>query len=1125
MHASRPPYLFRGLCRGLALLCLALSLSCATYRSEVLSARVLPERVIYESEREEVPGTRRSSLRARLVMDGTQERLVLEEVVVADFATDRKVITRRAEVRQATVRSDMLSVNDSYHRYWAFPHSSAYIASNDDVALGVVSYLFALPLVTWTDLLADVVSIPYHTLQMALNERDRVVESEPAQRLDFERNVVLEVAPLAGEVQAVRVHRGDETTLVPERDLSGEYVLTARELLPLDAPLQNELEVSFLHAGVARRLPVEMPGAWQALRRAELGFDTEVVTGGGAPQPRVSLHLPDTLRAGDAAFLALDVANTGSGDFLDLIAELRSPDPHLHGRQLPLGRVRPGENASALVRLSLPRSAPAGLHRVGVVFRSANAAQIEPLIREIEVLPRPTPRLVASLEPVIVVPTVDPLAEAVNAMAEAATAKARAGGSERDLDRAPTDELARDRDTVRASDNVSASASLRAPHLAPLGAPARPQLIPGETLRLRAHVRNVGAGDALDTRLELNAPHPALRVPGQAFELGDLRPGQSTHVEFDVTLSEAPRAQALPLLVSLSESGLGERNWQDLSLPLDREFPALPAALQPPVSLNVLGNGLLARLAGLPADTELTAFEVLGQRWHVRLPGGRNGWVDDETVQVLPPASAATLPDTTGHEPTVREPTARDTNVHEPTVREPTVHEPTVREPPLREPTASAPVAQKPIANERAVESPTPGATSQRATEPVPRSQSSTSTPKMQPSPASRAEPELTASSILPASPRPPAPDVGEQRVFLGSPGKMPDDRPATIELEQVLPRRVDTEHVRVALTGSDDHELRELRVLLNSRDVRVERADTRGDDELATSQRAVANLALRPGLNRFEVIASDGVNADTELEHVIYRDTALADTWLLVIGIDDYADTQIPDLRSAQADALALGHALSEALRVPPRQRLALLGSEATQAALFDLLDVELARRLDPEDELIVVFAGHARAWNDADTPVAALVPYDATAHAEPSALWTAEQLATRFDALPTDKIALLLDAGFATGAARGLGPGLARELHEQALAPLLGRAGRLVLSATELDRGAAENEQQGRMSATFLNMLDGAGDVDADGELSLRELFTALTDALRDAGVQQRPQLYGAPLDDLALQHARPR
>lgn len=107
---------------------------------------------------------------------------------------------------------------------------------------------------------------------------------------------------------------------------------------------------------------------------------------------------------------------------------------------------------------------------------------------------------------------------------------------------------------------------------------------------------------------------------------------------------------------------------------------------------------------------------------------------------------------------------------------------------------------------------------------------------------------------------------------------------------------------------------------------------------------------------------SSRGVVVISDLSH---KSGKLGAYRALIIGINDYKDSKIPDLETAVNDA----RAMAELLRGRYGFQVALLlDRKATKEAIYDALR-ELALSTEPDDSVLIYYAGHGdldRAYND---------------------------------------------------------------------------------------------------------------------------------------------------------------
>ena len=316
-------------------------------------------------------------------------------------------------------------------------------------------------------------------------------------------------------------------------------------------------------------------------------------------------------------------------------------------------------------------------------------------------------------------------------------------------------------------------------------------------------------------------------------------------------------------------------------------------------------------------------------------------------------------------------------------------------------------------------------------------------------------------------------------------------------------------------------------RVLVNGEEATLNQATSRDLEVVAMEEEEEAvrffrELLLRLGDNRITVVATDVEQDETRLDFVVRRVASSTsysppgEVYALVVGIDDYADPDIPDLRFAENDAQGVYRLLTDpeySLARPENVRY--LGGRAATAdsikkAMYEHLINQAVR---PEDMAIFFYAGHGDVGKH---PIKGTEYYMIPQNAELRNLFVTgivkEDLQRLWSAISARRKIFISDA-CNSGGFTGM-----RGRADEGLVEVLGE-GKIVFSAARADQKSLELPKLSHGIFTFVLLQGLKGDADAgshgngDGLVSVQELAGYMQREVpieaKKAGGVQNPQI----------------
>jgi hypothetical protein len=282
---------------------------------------------------------------------------------------------------------------------------------------------------------------------------------------------------------------------------------------------------------------------------------------------------------------------------------------------------------------------------------------------------------------------------------------------------------------------------------------------------------------------------------------------------------------------------------------------------------------------------------------------------------------------------------------------------------------------------------------------------------------------------------------------------------------------------------------------------------------------------------------------------------TARAETFAVLVGINDYRYFGVRDLRYSESDAELMRDTLIAHCDVPPENIRVLVGREATRRAIGLSIRVWLAERATPDDRVLFYFAGHGTQLQDdngdeADGLDESLWAWDTGVL---DLTWVRDDDLNRWLGMVSarEKIVILDCCHSGTGS-RFLGEHSVRaasapasevrisslESRLEAEREITGATTDAATDATIFTVPSQESAvaefaacrphqlvvetaqyKHGALTYFLTEGMSGAADADVDGVITLGELRTYSARRIQEHGFAQEPQLYGVGAPSFVL------
>lgn len=232
---------------------------------------------------------------------------------------------------------------------------------------------------------------------------------------------------------------------------------------------------------------------------------------------------------------------------------------------------------------------------------------------------------------------------------------------------------------------------------------------------------------------------------------------------------------------------------------------------------------------------------------------------------------------------------------------------------------------------------------------------------------------------------------------------------------------------------------------------------------------------------------------------------TGYANSWAIVIGVDDYA--KWPKLQYAVRDARAIRQTLVDKFGFAPERVVALENAGATRAGILAAFHDQLAHGVQKNDRIFVFFAGHGATRHlSSGRDLGYIVPSDSDPAQFATDAIPMTEIQNIAESLNAKHVLFVMDACYSgLGLTRGGGAG--GYLRDNAK-----RIGRQMLTAGGAEQLVSDGGPNGHsmFTWTLLQALGGKGDLNGDGLITATELAAYVAPAV--AGVSNQTPAFGS-------------
>ncbi|MBI4683313.1 MAG: caspase family protein [Nitrospirae bacterium] len=212
--------------------------------------------------------------------------------------------------------------------------------------------------------------------------------------------------------------------------------------------------------------------------------------------------------------------------------------------------------------------------------------------------------------------------------------------------------------------------------------------------------------------------------------------------------------------------------------------------------------------------------------------------------------------------------------------------------------------------------------------------------------------------------------------------------------------------------------------------------------------------------------------------------------SYALVIGISNYRDKLIPQVKYAKADAETFAKYLENIGGIPKKNIKLVTDEMVTIGDLEAYIEDWLPRMIKKDSKVFIYYAGHGTP--DPQSGEAFIVPYDGHPDFK-SKLYPLKRMYASLNKLPSEQVVVMLDSCFSGAGERGVVSQGARPISISVENPILAGGNVFVLAAASGTQISSDFEKvrHGLFTYYLLKGMKGDADKDNNNNVELQELY----------------------------------